>query len=184
MTTGHWTDDQLLQTIYGIGPSDNHLNDCADCNARLVAMQANRENVERAAAFDVTSDFLAAQRRAIYKKVDQPVRWWNSACGTSLGCRIHDRGCFSGLTFHLRTESANEKSAATDFRRPTCPAGGCHGKRFRLAIHGTAGRPVRIMKNFRVFFLLARVCGRYFRAKPRRVSLVEQPGGCRYRPES
>jgi hypothetical protein len=99
MTTGHWTDDQLLQTIYGIGPSDNHLDECADCNSRLVAMQANREGVERAASFDVGLDMLAAQRRAIYKRLDAPVQWWNSLAVRRWAAGFTTAGVLAGSLF-------------------------------------------------------------------------------------
>lgn len=79
--SGHWTDDEVLASLYGVGPSGNHLEECADCQARRAAMQTNREQIERSASAGdgVTSDFLAAQRRAIYQRLDQPVRWWSAA---------------------------------------------------------------------------------------------------------
>lgn len=41
-------------------------------------MQANRRNIEAAeSSQDVSFEFLAAQRRRIYSKVTQPVRWWS-----------------------------------------------------------------------------------------------------------
>jgi hypothetical protein len=42
-------------------------------------MHSNRENIERSAsrANQVTADFEAAQRRAIYRRLAHPVRWWN-----------------------------------------------------------------------------------------------------------
>jgi hypothetical protein len=92
--SGHFTDDELLNSLYGIDPADNHLDDCADCRSRLAAMQSNREAIERAASIDnrITVEFLAAQRRAIYRRLDQPLRWWNSvairrwAAGLTTAC--------------------------------------------------------------------------------------------------
>lgn len=79
--SGHWTDDELLAYIYGIGPAGNHLEKCVDCQGRLAVFQQSRERTEAAVSVSdgVTSDFLAAQRRAIYQRMDQPVRWWSSA---------------------------------------------------------------------------------------------------------
>jgi len=89
---GHWTNDELLATLYGVGPSGDHLDFCADCRERLAAMQAKRARVELEAAPAVSDGFLAAQRRAIYQRMDQPVRWWNSlpvrrwAAGVATAC--------------------------------------------------------------------------------------------------
>ncbi len=76
--SGHWTDEELIAHLYGVGPQDLHIGKCADCNARLVAMQARRQAAELAAApGEVSFEFLAAQRRAIYRRVSEPVRWWS-----------------------------------------------------------------------------------------------------------
>jgi len=79
--SGHWTDDELLAYIYGVGPSVNHLEGCSDCRSRLAAMQLSREGVESLApvADGVNASFLAAQRRGIYQRMEKPVRWWNAA---------------------------------------------------------------------------------------------------------
>ncbi len=75
--SGHWTDDELLAFIYGIGPSGNHLDECAGCQSRLARMKLSREEIESSEAVD--QSFLAAQRRTIYERMDKPVRWWNAA---------------------------------------------------------------------------------------------------------
>lgn len=88
--SGHWTDDELLAHIYGIGPSGNHLQECADCRSRLSAMQSNRQSLETAE--QVGNDFLAAQRRAIYRRIERREHWWNSlavrrwAAGMTTAC--------------------------------------------------------------------------------------------------
>jgi hypothetical protein len=92
--SGHWTDDELLAFHYGIGPSGGHLDTCAECQDRLAAMRLNRERIESTTplADAVSSDFLAAQRRSIYERLEQPVRWWNAlpvrrwAAGLATGC--------------------------------------------------------------------------------------------------
>lgn len=68
MKMEHWTDEQLLAHLYGVGPEDGHLNDCAACRQRITEMQANRQSFEalRGTDDDVTFEFLARQRRAIY----------------------------------------------------------------------------------------------------------------------
>jgi hypothetical protein len=77
----HWTDDELLAFIYGIGPSGNHMDECPGCQSRLAAMKLSRQTVESSASFTEAVDpsFLAAQRRTIYQRMDKPVRWWNAA---------------------------------------------------------------------------------------------------------
>lgn len=76
---GHWTDDELIAHLYGVGPEGDHLRECRACQARLSAMQSHRETVERIPSkqADVSSEFLAAQRRQIYAKIAEPVRWWS-----------------------------------------------------------------------------------------------------------
>jgi hypothetical protein len=78
--SGHWTDDELLAFIYGVGPSGNHLDGCSECRTRLASMQANRESVERSAltADGINPAFLAAQRRGIYQRMEKPAGWWSA----------------------------------------------------------------------------------------------------------
>lgn len=72
----HWTDDQLIDHLYGVGPGDGHLTGCADCQARFAAIETRRRELR---SDDSVSDgFLAAQRRAIYARLDQPRRWWQA----------------------------------------------------------------------------------------------------------
>lgn len=84
--SGHWTDEDLIQHIYGIGPEDAHIEKCFDCQERLSAMQASRIAVERPE--EVSFELLAAQRRNVYARVSQPVRWnvrgWVSVAATVL----------------------------------------------------------------------------------------------------
>lgn len=76
--SGHWTDEQLIAHLYGVGPQDPHVDNCADCQARLLAMQSQRKAEELAASpGEVGFEFLAAQRRQIYAKITEPARWWS-----------------------------------------------------------------------------------------------------------
>ncbi len=77
--SGHWTDEQLIEYLYGVGPEESHLNDCRDCQARLSSMQAKRRSVEFSPASDreVRFDFLAAQRRKIYARLTESAPWWS-----------------------------------------------------------------------------------------------------------
>ena len=76
---GHWTDEQLIASLYGVGPENGHLRECADCQQRLSALGANRQAREREAANteDVSFAFLTAQRRRIYARLAEPLRGWS-----------------------------------------------------------------------------------------------------------
>ena len=78
--SGHWTDDQLIAYLYGVGPEDGHVSRCAECQARMADMQATRNTIEQqpSSAQEVSSDFLAAQRRQIYAKLTATSHWWSS----------------------------------------------------------------------------------------------------------
>lgn len=76
--SGHWTDQQLIEQLYGVAAEDGHLRGCAECQARLSSMQARRQVVERSASEEEASfEFLAAQRRKIYARVTEPRRFWS-----------------------------------------------------------------------------------------------------------
>ena len=70
--SGHWTDEQLIEHIYGIAPQPEHLEKCSYCRERVSAMVQSRRLVETEApqAGDVPFDLLAAQRRSIYARLE------------------------------------------------------------------------------------------------------------------
>jgi hypothetical protein len=78
--SGHWTDDQLIEHLYDVGPEDGHLRACRACQARLAAVQSARRALETdylAADTDSASyDFLMAQRRRIYARLGESTQWW------------------------------------------------------------------------------------------------------------
>ncbi len=76
--SGHWTDEQMIDYLYGIGPEDNHLAACKECADRLTVLVSNRSAVEESAGEGLHSDFLAAQRRKIYARIDERSSWWSS----------------------------------------------------------------------------------------------------------
>jgi hypothetical protein len=78
--SGHWTDEQLIEHLYGIGAEDLnlHLHACADCQARLSSTQARRQAVDmNSSDQDVSFEFLAAQRRRIYARLTEPRHFWS-----------------------------------------------------------------------------------------------------------
>jgi hypothetical protein len=78
--SGHWTDDELIQHLYGVGRGDGHADVCAECRARLSAAQAHRSALEADASAHETAghEFLMAQRRRIYARLNEPARWWTN----------------------------------------------------------------------------------------------------------
>jgi|HubBroStandDraft_5_1064220.scaffolds.fasta_scaffold351832_2 hypothetical protein len=78
----HLTNDELLDRLYGLGEAEGetnlHLKGCAECADRWRAFELRRE--ETAAWPEVSSEFLAAQRRGIYARLEEHsggmhVRW-------------------------------------------------------------------------------------------------------------
>ncbi len=75
--SGHWTDQQLIASLYDAGLANSHLDECAECRARLSVLSSNRQAMEREGNDEVDLAFLAAQRRKIYARLSEPVRpWW------------------------------------------------------------------------------------------------------------
>lgn len=80
----------MIAHLYGVGPGDGHAARCVECRARLDAMERSRSKVEAGygAADAIDQDRLAAQRRAMYRRIDAeqahrswtvPSRAWASA---------------------------------------------------------------------------------------------------------
>ena len=91
--SGHWTDEQLIASLYGAGPENSHLDECAECRVRLSVLSANWQLLQREAnsSDDVDLTFLAAQRRTIYARLSEPVHpWWrvSARCWASAGATL------------------------------------------------------------------------------------------------
>ena len=63
----HWSDDELIAQLYGVGPQDGHLDGCAKCADRLRTLTAARARVVQPPA--APEEFLAGQRRTIYRRL-------------------------------------------------------------------------------------------------------------------
>lgn len=77
----HWSDEELIHHLYGIGPADRHVSGCPECRGRLDAMQASRREIEAGYRPEdaLPHEWLAAQRRSIYQRLDKAARpWWAS----------------------------------------------------------------------------------------------------------
>ena len=83
----HLTEDVLLDALYGIAGEETqaHVKTCAACAGRLREWR-QRANAEGMG--DVSDEFLAAQRREIYKRIEQPSHrlwWWAPALAVAAG---------------------------------------------------------------------------------------------------
>jgi hypothetical protein len=69
----HLNSDALLNCVYGIeGEAERaHLRECSGCAARL---SGYRETKSAGARIEVSDEFLAAQRKEIYQKLERPRR--------------------------------------------------------------------------------------------------------------
>jgi len=80
--TPHWTSEQLLDSLYGIGPEDSHLDGCAECRAKLDAMRSNRS--AREIGQWIPDEFFAQQRHQILQRTaSKPRRVWIPALATA-----------------------------------------------------------------------------------------------------
>jgi hypothetical protein len=80
----HWTEDELIDSIYGIGPADRHLEACADCRERRAELEQRR--AEMSAAPELPPTVLAAQRRAVYARAEggaPRASWLRAAVATA-----------------------------------------------------------------------------------------------------
>ena len=85
----HLSEDALLDAVYGIAGDDaeTHLRACANCADRLHQWQEKRATT--AASVEIPGDFLAAQRRKIYERIEHPSRkHWLWAPGLAAACAL------------------------------------------------------------------------------------------------
>jgi hypothetical protein len=73
----HWSDAQLIEHLYGVGPEDEHIKHCPDCQKRQFEMQIHRRSVEVDSLGEeaISHNFLMTQRREIYAKLARPRTW-------------------------------------------------------------------------------------------------------------
>jgi len=85
----HLSEDTLLDAVYGIAgnEADAHLRECADCAQRLHEWQEKRTAL--APSVEIPGEFLAAQRRKIYERIERPSRkYWLLAPGLAAACAL------------------------------------------------------------------------------------------------
>lgn len=67
----HLSQDELLDRLYGLGGDGvAHVWECEECSSRLQALERRRAEAA-AAAPAVSNEFLMAQRRAVYSRLDE-----------------------------------------------------------------------------------------------------------------
>ncbi len=87
----HLSQDELLDhmyggQIYGVGSREAHLRECEECSGRMQALletkarlRAELPALQSTAEAQISDEFLAAQRRSIYARLDRNaavhVRW-------------------------------------------------------------------------------------------------------------
>jgi anti-sigma factor RsiW len=85
----HLSEDALLDAVYGIAgyETETHLRRCVECAKRLSQWQEKR--AATAANIEIPDDFLAAQRRKIYERIERPSRKrWLWAPGLAAACAL------------------------------------------------------------------------------------------------
>ncbi|MBI1789271.1 MAG: hypothetical protein HYR60_17190 [Acidobacteria bacterium] len=70
MEDTHYSEDELIERLYGVGRPDFHLDLCPDCAARWRQLTERRR--ERLGEREISPDLLAGQRRAIRAKLARP----------------------------------------------------------------------------------------------------------------
>jgi anti-sigma factor RsiW len=73
MSDEHYSDDELVARLLGLGPEDAHLDTCEHCSRRWAQVR-DRRQLSRFGGPDVPAELLAAQRRAVYERVERKPR--------------------------------------------------------------------------------------------------------------
>jgi anti-sigma factor RsiW len=70
----HWSEDALLNALYGLAEEGAwaHLRECPACAKRWSEWQQKRASL--AGNVEISDEFLAAQRRKIYERLERPPR--------------------------------------------------------------------------------------------------------------
>jgi hypothetical protein len=65
----HWTEDDFIARIYGVGPRDGHLETCPQCRDSWLLFQSRREFLMSAVEQDVPARILASQRQVVLHRI-------------------------------------------------------------------------------------------------------------------
>ena len=78
----HYSNEDLINRLYGIGRSDSHVEQCEDCRARWEQLLERRREIMEPP--EVPAEFLAAQRREVYRRLESNRSWWAWRLGPAL----------------------------------------------------------------------------------------------------
>lgn len=69
MSKRHWSDDDFVARIYGVGPEDGHLHECEICRDRWETILRRRESLV-SLDVEVPETLLLTQRNAIRNRLE------------------------------------------------------------------------------------------------------------------
>jgi hypothetical protein len=72
----HWEEQDFTQWMYGLKEQDEHVLGCPQCQAEVARLAVERRGLT--VEPEVPHEFLAAQRRSIYKRLDESVHTFHS----------------------------------------------------------------------------------------------------------
>jgi anti-sigma factor RsiW len=70
----HWNENDFKEWLYGLRDEDQHLNECPECHGEMERLRMARARIIEQP--EVSQDFLAAQRRSVYRRLHEPRRNW------------------------------------------------------------------------------------------------------------
>jgi|HubBroStandDraft_6_1064221.scaffolds.fasta_scaffold69370_4 hypothetical protein len=73
----HWGEQDFTRWMFGLKEEDEHLRSCPQCQTEIARLTAVRNSITSQP--EVSHEFLAAQRRAIYNRLHQPSHRWTRA---------------------------------------------------------------------------------------------------------
>ena len=68
----HWTELDFQNWLYGLKEQDSHVEQCAECRAEMERLQCTRRQITQEP--QISQEFLAAQRRNIYNRLEEAPR--------------------------------------------------------------------------------------------------------------
>jgi anti-sigma factor RsiW len=68
----HWTETDFKNWLYGLRDEDQHLTECPECQREMERLKRERSRI--VAEPEVSHEFLAAQRRRIHQRLEEPRR--------------------------------------------------------------------------------------------------------------
>jgi len=68
----HWTETDFQNWLYGLRDEDRHSTECPECRREIERLRQERRQIT--AEPEVPQEFLTAQRRRIYQRVESPGR--------------------------------------------------------------------------------------------------------------